>query len=104
MLPFGIGFILYSVIAYCSYVKFSNQYYPFIIAIVFGSLSNCTWMYIAQNGTSSKDILTKGLMWDFMITGIYLAIPLILLDIPGLSWYNKLGVIIILIGLVLLKL
>lgn len=104
LLPFFTGFVLYSIICRLSYVNFNNfPSIPFIIAGLAGALGNVCWMYIAQTSITHKEILVKGLMWDIMITSIYLFIPLLLLDIQGLSLYNRIGIGLVFLGIILVK-
>ena len=61
-------------------------------------------MYIAQNGNSTKDILTKGMFWDMMITSIYLLIPFVFFGVNDLTFVNKAGLVLIVIAILMLKL
>jgi hypothetical protein len=88
-------------INYHPVLKISWWYYP--ISFVFGNcLTFLWWWLMAAVGRDDKKVFFSGLIWDVVLTGMSLLIPVLYFDVRP----NRLaawGVALIVAGLVLLK-
>lgn len=99
-----IGLITYVTSASISFIeplKRSAWFYP--IGLILALIANIIWLHIARTTLDKELVYIRGLVWDAMIVGAYVAIPVIFFGVR-LSGVALLGVTLIITGLVLTKL
>jgi len=80
--------------------KSSAWAYP--LALASGLMANSAWMHLARSVNDSTRLAILGLYWDLMLTGIYLAVPVLFFG-ARFGIIQTLGIVFIFIGIVLVK-
>lgn len=86
--------------SYSSFGKSSAWAYP--VALISGLMANAAWMHLARSVNDSTKLAILGLYWDLMLTGIYLAVPILFFG-ARFGTIQALGIALIFIGIVLVK-
>lgn len=101
---FIAGAVLYTILALTSYSSFGKtSYWGWVIAAIAGAVANLLWLGIARSVPDSSKLTIIGLYWDLMLTGLYVAVPILLFG-ARFSWSQGLGMILLVAGLTLIKL
>lgn len=101
--PYVIGFIIYVLSVMVSYsvgLKQSNWYFP--VGLTLAIIVNILWLYIAKHSPDKNELYIRALIWDAMIVGAFVVVPLVMHGVR-LSGWTLVGCIFIIIGLVLTK-
>ena len=102
LLTFG-GLVLHSILAFLSFDKLSKQTeYYFMATITFAALANAIWFYLAQKTVDVNKLVFYALVWDVMITSVYLIVPFVLFQVK----FNNpqiVGLCVTIFGLILMK-
>ena len=104
IIPYLIGLITYIlsvVVSYSTALKQTQWYFPIGLALAF--VANFIWLYIAKNSFDKESLFVRGLVWDSMIVGAYVIVPLTLYSVRP-TGYTLIGCTFIVIGLILTKL
>ncbi len=100
---FAAGIIGYLLVASLPFtrlpVQFPVAYYT--AGIVLGAGLNCLWLTIARNVPLAR-VVTYGVMWDAMLTLIYVVTPILIWSQPS-SFRLWAGVSLIIAGMVIAK-
>jgi len=102
-LPYAIGLIFYCASVFLSYsdkMKASPWFFP--LGLLFAAICNFIWLYIAKNTVTKHDIYMAGLLWDSMIVGPYVLIPVLCFGVR-FAPLNMLGVAMVIAGIILTK-
>ena len=102
-IQFFIGMSIYLLMAFASYstwLKESKIYFP--LGILAAIIANFIWLSIAKSEVNPSVLMIKGLVWDAMLTGCYLLVPILFFN-ARFTFVQGLGVILVIIGLLLTK-
>lgn len=86
-------------LSYSDKIKATNWYFP--LGLFLATITNLLWLWIAKNSPNKADIYLRGLIWDSILVGCYVLVPLFLG--VRLNLATSLGVILVVIGLILTK-
>lgn len=103
ILLYLIGLVVYALaagVSYSSSFKQSPYYYWFGIASAV--IANLIWFYIAKHTENKADLYIRALVWDSMIVGAYVIIPMLFMGVRLAGW-SLVGAWLIIIGLILTK-
>lgn len=101
---FIAGAVLYTILALTSYSSLGKtSQWAWVIAALAGAIANIIWLSIARSVPDSSKLTIIGLYWDLMLTGLYVAVPILLFG-ARFSWSQGLGMILLVAGLTLIKL
>lgn len=101
--PYVAGFALYCLsvaLSYSDKAKASAWYYPLGLALAFAA--NYLWLYIAKTTPEKSQIYLAGLLWDSMIVGCYVLIPVLFYGVR-FGFLTALGICLVVSGLILTK-
>ena len=105
MIPiiYTIGFVLYClsvVLSYSYKLKASSLFFP--IGLTLALIVNYLWLYIAKISINKHDIYLRGLVWDSMIVGCYVLIPILFYGVK-FNITTAIGIGLVVLGLILTK-
>lgn len=101
---FILGWVFYmsaAVVAYHPSIKSATMLY-YGLGLVIALLCNITWLFIARHSETAAQIYYRGLVWDSLIVGSYVLVPILFFGVR-LSLQASLGLVLIVIGLFLSK-
>lgn len=102
-LQYLTGSLVYLQLATLSYSKdFQAKNWFLPVGLALAVIANLVWLIIARREPSTEALLIKGLLWDVMLTGCYLIVP-IFLGVQ-LTLIQIFGIILIVAGMILTKL
>jgi multidrug transporter EmrE-like cation transporter len=100
---FATGFLTYLGLATASYSKSfqaSRWYLP--VGIAAAVLANFIWLSIARSEPSASSLVIKGLIWDVILTGTYLLVPILWFG-AALTNLQCVGIGFVILGIILTK-
>ena len=98
------GALLYVIsTAICYITPIKNSPYFFPIGLTAGFLANLLWLSLAKQSFDKDQTLQLGILWDAMLTLIYVLVPVLMFG-ARLSGWQLAGSILILLGVGVAKL
>ena len=104
LIPYVVGLLLYFasvVVSYSNGLKQTQWYFP--LGMLLAIIVNFLWLYIAKNSPDKDVLYVRALIWDSMIVGAYVLVPLLFYNVRP-TGYTLAGCTFIVIGLILTKL
>jgi hypothetical protein len=104
MIPYLVGFVIYIlsvVVSYSNGLKQTHWFFP--IGLILAVIVNFLWLYIAKESPLKDQLYVRALIWDSMIVGAYVLVPLVLYGVRP-TGYTLAGCVFIVLGLILTKL
>lgn len=98
-----IGFVFYCLSASLSYnekAKVAPWFFP--VGLAMAMIVNFIWLFIAKNSSAGHETFVRGLVWDSMIVGCYVFIPIMFYGVR-LTGLAALGAGLIIAGIALTK-
>lgn len=102
-LAYFIGFVFYCLsvmLSYSASMKTTKWYFP--LGLLAAIAVNFIWLFLAKHSLDHKQIYLRGLIWDSMIVGCYVIIPILFYQVR-LTGYTAIGAGLILTGIALTK-
>lgn len=97
----GLVYLQLASLSYSKDLQSKPWYLP--VGLVLAVLANLVWLVIARREPTPEGLLIKGLIWDVLLTGCYLIIPILFYQVQ-LTLIQIFGIILIVSGMILTKL
>jgi hypothetical protein len=98
-----IATILYSVYGYMTYSpELKDKSFVLYLGLLCVLMANTVWIFLSKNTLEPTRLLQYGLYWDLIITGLTIALPIILFG-ARFSGLQTLGLLITIAGLLTMK-